>query len=133
MYRSISQYQSREGRIEKVKSSLSGLVAEDIIMKKHEIGCEDDIDRAYHASYSLKNEVCIDGIENYCSLCMRECCSDNLKRVSEHNVSVYLRQNYRIVRKQLRRYKNKIIQVADVLMKNKEIKRNEFVKIMEEK
>lgn len=25
-------------------------------------------------------------------------------------------------------YKNKIIQVADVLMKNKEIKRNEFVK-----
>ena len=109
------------------------MVAEDIVMKKHEIGCEDDLERAYDTSYFLMNEVCLDGVKNYCSLNMKECCSDNLKRVSEQHASVYLRKNYRIVRKQLRRYKNKIIQVADVLMKNKEIKRNEFVKIMEEK
>ena len=109
------------------------MVAEDIVMKKHEIGCEDDLERAYDTSYFLMNEVCLDGVKNYCSLNMRECCSDTLKRVSEQHASVYLRKNYRIVRKQLRRYKNKIIQVADVLMKNKEIKRNEFVKIMEEK
>ena len=131
--RSLSQYQSREGKIEKVKAALSGMVAEDIVMKKHEIGCEDDLERAYDTSYFLMNEVCLDGVKNYCSLNMRECCSDTLKRVSEQHASVYLRKNYRIVRKQLRRYKNKIIQVADVLMKNKEIKRNEFVKIMEEK
>lgn len=131
--RSLSQYQSREGKIDKVKAALSGMVAEDIVMKKHEIGCEDDLERAYDTSYFLMNEVCLDGVKNYCSLNMRECCSDNLKRVSEQHASVYLRKNYRIVRKQLRRYKNKIIQVADVLMKNKEIKRNEFVKIMEEK
>ena len=74
------------------------MVAEDIVMKKHEIGCEDDLERAYDTSYFLMNEVCLDGVKNYCSLNMRECCSDTLKRVSEQHASVYLRKNYRIVR-----------------------------------
>ena len=42
-----------------------------------------------------------------------------------------MRKNYKLVKKQLSQYKGLILRVADILVEKKELKRNDFLTIVE--
>ncbi len=131
----LGEVESKETRIEYVKISLAGLIAEEIILKYHDVGCSDDLEKAYTHSYRLLNRTCINGTKNFCTLngyLQRNNNSEYLNKIFDKKASKFMYKNYKIVKKELKKHKREIIAVANYLIKNKGIKRKEFIDIMNE-
>lgn len=124
---------TKESRINCVRVGLAGLVAEDIILNNHDIGCGDDLERVYDLSFRLINRTCINGIKNYCTQSAyydRYNMSDFSNEKFDKQTISFVKANYRIVKRKLKKYKKEIIILADYLQEHKEIKRNEFIKLV---
>ena len=67
VYKANEETETKESRIETIRAGLAGLVAEDILLKSHGIGCGEDLEKVYSLSYRLVNRTCIYGIKNYCT------------------------------------------------------------------
>lgn len=67
VYSNLNACETKESRLETIRGALAGVVAEDIVFKSHEIGCAEDLEKAYLLSYRLLNRTCISGVKNYCS------------------------------------------------------------------
>ena len=105
------------------------------MLKNHGIGCGEDLEKVYNLSFRLVNRTCIDGIKNYCTkdgYLDRKSNSEYLNRIFDHKASVYMRKNYKLVKKQLSQHKGLILRVADILVEKKELKRNDFLTIVEQ-
>lgn len=125
--------ETKESRINCVRVGLAGLVAEDIILNNHDIGCGDDLEKAYDLSFRLINRTCINGIKNYCTKNAyydRYNMSDFSSKKFDKRTISFVKANYRIVKRKLKKYKKEIITLADYLQEHKEIKRNEFIKLV---
>ena len=104
--------------------------------EKNAIVVIDEIDKAYNLSFRLVNRTCIDGIKNYCTrdgYLDKKSNSEYLNRIFDHKASVYMRKNYKLVKKQLSQHKDLILKVADILIEKKELKRKDFLTIVEDK
>lgn len=135
VFRDLEECESKESRKETIRAGLAGLIAEDLLLKNHGIGCGEDLERTYNLAFRLINRTCIKGIKYYCTrdgYLDKKCNSEYLNKIFDNKTSAYIRQNYKIVKKQLKKYKKAILNVAEILMKNKEIKREEFIKVMEQ-
>lgn len=128
------EYETKESRIEKIRGALAGLIAEEIVSKYHDVGCSDDIEKAYNLTYRLVNRTCINGINNFCTsnnYYNTENLSEYSKKDFERKAMKFLKKNYKFVKKQMKKYKNTIIKISDYLIKNEGIKREKFIKIIE--
>lgn len=135
IYCDLEENETREYKEDIIKCSLAGIVAEDILLKSHGIGSDDDLEKAYDLSFRLVNCTCINGIKNYCTrnaYLDKNSNSEYLNKIFDHKASLFMRKNYKLVKKQLNKYKRLILKVADILIENKELKRNEFLKIVDE-
>ena len=130
----IDTLSPRENKIDKVRMSLAGIVAEELMLKKHDVGCSNDLSKAYKISFKLMNISCIDGIDSFCideTFYDRRNISSYTSKQLDKNTISFMKSNYKIVRKQLKKYKKQISIVADYLQEHREIKRNEFIKIVD--
>lgn len=128
------EYITKESRIEQIRGALAGLIAEEIVSKYHDVGCSDDIEKAYNLSYRLVNRTCINGINNFCTsnnYFNKDNLSEYSKKDFERKAIKFLKKNYKLVKRQMKKYKNTIIKVSNYLIKNEGIKREEFIKIIE--
>lgn len=128
------EYITKENRIEQIRGALAGLIAEEIVSKYHDVGCSDDIEKAYNLSYRLVNRTCINGINNFCTsnnYFNKDNLSEYSKKDFERKAIKFLKKNYKLVKRQMKKYKNTIIKVSNYLIKNEGIKREEFIKIIE--
>lgn len=128
------EYITKESRIEQIRSALAGLIAEEIVSKYHDVGCSDDIEKAYNLSYRLINRTCINGIKNFCKseyYYRTEKLSEYSKKDFERKTIKFLKKNYKFVKRQMKKYKNIIIKISNYLIENEGIKREEFIKIIE--
>lgn len=135
VYRDLEENETRENREEKIRCALAGLIAEDLLLKNHGIGCGEDLEKVYNLSFRLVNRTCIDGIKYYCTrdeYLDKKSNSEYLNRIFDHKASVYMRKNYKLVKKQLSQHKGLILRVADILVEKKELKRNDFLTIVEQ-
>lgn len=133
VFKDSIEYESKESRIETIRAGLAGLIAEDLILKGHGIGCGEDLEKAYDLSFRLLNRTCICGIKNFCTFygyLDRNANSEYLNRIFDRKTSSFMKKNYRIVKAQLRKNKDKILEVANYLIKNKELRRSDFIKII---
>ena len=114
--------------------SLAGIVAEELLLKCHDVGCSNDLSKAHKISFKLMNISCIDGIDSFCideTFYDRRNISSYTSKQLDKNTISFMKSNYKIVKKQLKKYKKQISIVADYLQEHREIKRNEFIKIVD--
>lgn len=131
----ITQRETREGRIGFIRTCLAGMVAEELLLKKHEVGCSNDLERAYQMCFRLVNRTRIKDVKHFCieeGFYVKTCNSEYLNRIFDKEASSFLRQNYKAAKKSLKKYRREILQLAYYLMEHKEIKREEFLELMKE-
>ena len=133
---SNKMYISRDSEIESIQIALSGLIAEEIFFKKHDIGCKRDLRAAYKIAFSLMNEANIEGIDNNCP----EDFDFEPSYVSEFEKTSYIKKtnklikkNYRIVKKKLKKCKKELLLIAEKLVKQQTLTRGEITKIIKTK
>lgn len=136
VYRDINDFENKENRIETIQSALAGLISEELCLKSHGVGCGEDLEKAYDLAFRLVNRTCINGIEHFCTRDAyydRKNSSEHNNRIFEKKTSTFLKKNYQIVKKGLKKYINQINDIADYLQEHKEIKREDFIKILSNK
>lgn len=121
-------------RIENIQAGLAGLVAEELLLKKHDIGCCRDLELVYEISFRLLNRTCIDGVSHFCcrhGLFDRNSYSEKMNSIFDEKTSRFIQKNYKEVKKILKKEKKDISLVASYLEKNKGINRESFVRLLE--
>lgn len=117
--------------LEDLRISLAGLTAEEICLKKHNVGSSNDLDKAYDLAFRLMNRSCVNGIENLCDFKNYynddKNCPEKQKKIWNKKARKFLMKNYKIVKKDLKKHKNEIIELADYLIENKQIIRSDFI------
>lgn len=134
VFKQIDNTESKKRNIESIQVSLAGIAAEQLILKEHGSGCELDLENAYLTSFELVNRTCIDEKFNYCN----ETAFFERHNSSEHNNAIfdkktrrYLIKQYEYVKKTLKKYRKEIITLANYLKENKQIKRDEFIRLIQ--
>ena len=120
-------------RLDGVEVSLAGLVAEEIIFKRHDIGSSDDLDKAYEAAYRLVNRTMINGFSYYCNyrcVCRKEQASEYENKIFAIKTKKFLKREYKRVKRKLSKYKKEILLIANEIEKNKGITKKELLKIL---
>ena len=133
VYKDVDIIESKESRIDTIRCALAGLVAEELVFGKLNIGSGRDLERAYDLSYRLVNRSCVFGLDNYCS---NEAWSDKRfvseysKKIFEKKANKFLKKNYLFVKRCLKKEVKTLNRLADYLVKHKEIKRDEFKRLI---
>ena len=134
-YSTDVSHDNRENQIEDIQISLAGLVAEELFYKKHDIGCFNDLEKAYSSSFKLMNEVNINTIDFHAPKSLKyrgESISEYEKKTYAKRVNKFLKKNYHIVKRRLRKYKNELSIIADEVVKNKVVKREGLIRLIGE-
>ena len=124
---------NRETQIEDIQISLAGLVAEELFYKKHDIGCSNDLEKAYTSSFNLLNGVNINAIDFHAPKSLRyrgESISEYEKKTYAKRVNKFMMKNYHIVKRRLRKYKKELSIIADEVVKNKVVKREDLIRLI---
>ena len=134
-YSTNISFDDRENQIEDIQISLAGLVAEELFYKKHDIGCFNDLEDAYFSSFKLMNGVNINGVNFHSPKYLKyygESISEYEKKSYAKRVNNFMMKNYHLVKRRLRRYKKELNLIADEVIKNKILKRNELIRLIGE-
>lgn len=134
-YSTDISHDNRENQIEDIQIALAGLVAEELFYKKHDIGCFNDLEKAYSSSFKLMNEVNINTIDFYAPKSLKyrgESISEYEKKTYAKRVNKFMKKNYHIVKRKLRKYKKELSIIADEVVKNKVVKREGLIRLIGE-
>lgn len=119
--------------IEGIQIALAGLVAEELILKKHGVGCEKDIEQAYRSSFRLLNRACIEDVRDFCENPFfpdNRVYSESRNRALDDKTLRFIHRNYQKVKRTLRKEKKTISLLASYLMENKGINREDFLRLL---
>lgn len=133
VYNEPDEYETTNSRLEVIRGALAGLVAEDLIIGNHGVGCGSDLEKAYDFSFRLMNRTCIKGIHTYCTVdgyFDRSKISEHSNKIYDKKAMRFFAKQYKVVKKELKKYKIEIKKIADYLMSNKEMRREEFIKLV---
>ena len=133
IYKSINDMQTAECLIDKIRCGLAGLIAEELILKKHDVGCCEDLEQVCKLTFILINECCYEKVDHIAfriNFYDRDDISSYKSKIFDVRTAKFIQKNYRYVKKCLRRRKKDICKVADYLMKNQSIKANELTSLL---
>ena len=120
----VNKYATVETMMQSIRTALAGVVAEELLLGKHEIGCESDMEKAYENMTLLINRNCIKGVEHYYEddvQVRKEKLSNNIRNKSEQLIRKEIKREYKRVKFQLKKDKKLLKIIADFLIKNQEI------------
>ena len=103
----LDEIETDDNIIESIRCSLAGLVAEELILKKHGIGCSNDLKKANEKAFFLLNQNCYKNLDYYCSEITqynRQEISEYVSKIFDKRVAKFINKNYRIVKKQLKKF-----------------------------
>ena len=109
------------------------MVAEELILKKHDVGCCEDLEQVCKLTFILINECCYEKVDHIAfriNFYDRDDISSYKSKIFDARTAKFIQKNYRYVKKCLRRRKKDICKVADYLMKNQSIKANELTSLL---
>ena len=136
IFRNLDEIETDDNLIESIRCSLAGLVAEELILKKHGIGCSNDLKKANEKIFFLLNQNCYKKIDCYCSEITqynRQEISEYASKIFDKRVAKFINKNYKIVKKQLKKYIKEIIKTSNYLIEKHCIQNNELVELIEDK
>lgn len=122
------------GRIEDINSALAGLIAEEVVLGRHDVGCSSDLDKAHDTAFRLMNRTCLSDISEYCSLGAfygDKPVSNKLRSRFEIKSSRLIKKQYHLVKRILKKEKTNIISLANFMFKNQGVRRVELISILE--
>lgn len=126
----ILESDGKERTIENVQSSIAGIVAEELIFKSHGVGCNQDLDDAYNASFALLNKCNIHNESYYCPKTFSynsDSISEFEKKIFAKRINRFIKKNKRIVKRLLKRYKKELINLADKIDEKKQLARKDLI------
>lgn len=135
IFRNLDEIETDDNIIESIRCSLAGLVAEELILKKHGIGCSNDLKKANEQIFFLLNQNGYKNLDYYCSEITqynRQEISEYVSKIFDKRVAKFINKNYRIVKKQLKKYKKEIIKTSNYLIEKHSIQNNELVELIED-
>ena len=106
-----------------------------INIKKHGIGCSNDLKKANEKTFFLLNQNCYKKLDYYCSEITqynRQEISEYVSKIFDKRVAKFINKNYRIVKKQLKKYIKEIIKTSNYLIEKHCIQNNELVELIED-
>ena len=134
LFKNLVDYENRESRIDYMQGGLAGLVAEELLLGKHDLGCCSDLEKVHSYAYKLLNRTCINDVGCYCN--DREI--HNPEKRSEYKAKIldkreinFVRKQYKLVKRRLRKYKKQISRVANAIMQGNKINNNELTKLID--
>ena len=136
IFRNLDEIETDDNIIESIRCSLAGLVAEELILKKHGIGCSNDLKKANEKAFFLLNQNSYKNLDYYCSEITqynRQEISEYASKIFDKRVAKFINKNYKIVKKQLKKYIKEIIKTSNYLIEKHCIQNNELVKLIEDK
>jgi len=135
VYKNLLDYVTIEERIETIRCALAGLIAEEIILGFHGVGCTEDLEKASESSFGLMNRTCVNKVDYFCGLSTyydRKNSSEHAIKIFDQKTANFISKNYKIVKRQLKKCKKEMLQIASFLIKHQEIKRDGFLNILKE-
>ena len=136
VYKDLIDIDTDEKLLDTIRCSLAGLVAEELILKKHGVGCYGDLSKAKKSTFNLINENCykkVDHIATSYTFFNRENISFYESKIFDVRVARFIHKNYRYVKRCLKKHKNDIRKLADYLMANQSIQKNDLIGLLGEK
>ena len=129
VYKELIDLETDEKMLDTLRCCLAGIVAEELILKKHGIGCSLDLEKAKDIAFNLINISCyqkVDYIATTHNMFHRDNISSYESKVFDVRVAKFIHQNYRYVKRCLKKHKKDIRLLADYLISHKSIKKNEL-------
>lgn len=119
---------------EDIRCSLAGLVSEEICLHAHGYGSHRDLSSAHNQAYHLVNTQALNGVENHCngreqyepSVNMSQAKMRSMEKASRR----FVRKQYQIVKRIMRRKKRQIEALADFLMEHRKASKKDIVAIL---
>ncbi len=133
VYRDLLDVETRDSLFNLLRFSLSGIAAEEIICKRHKLGCEDDIKIAHRSAWRLL-ENNIDKIDYYVSSKLiydRSAISPYLSNSLDKRIAKIIKKNFRFVKRQLKSHKREIKLISDYLIKHQSINKIQLKALLE--
>ena len=119
---------------ERIQCDLAGLVSEKLILGRCDFGSSHDLDDAHHNAYCLVNMEAVNGVESHCDISgffhPMEKLSQEKARGFEIASQRYVKRQYRIVRRKMRRIKKDILRLSAFLMENKKASKQDIARIL---
>lgn len=133
VYKNTKDKDTRLGRMDDINGALAGLIAEEIVFNKHDIGCSSDLDTVHSTAFRLMNRTCLNDVSEYCSLEAyygNSPVSGKLRSHFESKSSRLVKKQYRFVKRILRKEKPNIIALANYMFKNQGIRRVDLISVL---
>ena len=129
----VEDYDNLNTRTEKVEVALSGLVAEEVIYKKHDIGSSNDLEKASDLAFRLTNRTLVDGFGYFCpevAYINKADASEYENKIFAIRANRYLKKKYLIVKRRLKKEKKLLFKIAERIETNKSLTREELIALV---
>lgn len=132
VYKELGDIRTDETILETLRCSLAGLAAEEIILKKHGIGCYEDLKKAHELAFNLLVENSYEKVDYIASprhFYRRDDISSYQSKIYDVRVARFIRKNFRYVKHRLKKYKKEICLLSDYLLTHQSIQKNELASL----
>lgn len=133
VYKELDDIRTDETILDTLRCSLAGLAAEEIILKKHGIGCYKDLKKAHELAFNLLIENAyekVDYIGSSRHFYRRDDISFYQSKIYDIRVARFIKKNFFYVKHRLKKYKKEICLLSDYLLTHQSIQKNELISML---
>ena len=130
--RAIERRDSVAKLSDNIRISLAGLIAEEVVLGKHDFGSCRDLDQAHYVADRLVNRQGLAGVDRYCDKLSERANQMSQRKIKrfEGASERFIRRQYRIAKRLMRRKRKDIVRLASFLQTNKRASRTEIAEIL---
>ena len=129
----LYEIDNKESLIEDIDISLAGMVAEKILLKEHNIGSVNDLNKAYRRSFKLVNRCLINDYNYFCddeAYSSKREASEYQNSFFARRANKFMKKRFRIVKRKLSKCKKELALLAKIIMENKALTRGEMINLL---
>lgn len=119
---------------EQIQCDLAGLIAEEILLGKHDYGCHSDLDDAHKRAYQLVNMQAMNGVGEHCRQSAYREPPEQLSQIKVHTFETastkYVLQQYRRTKRLMRKIKKSIVKLSEFLLENKKASKKDIATVL---
>lgn len=125
---------SIESNNEIIQCDLAGLIAEELLLGRHDFGVHEDLDDAHSRAYKLVNMQALHGANFHCQTSQycrpSQEMSQIMMRRFENAAAKYVRRQYKATKRLMRTIEKGILRLSEFLLENKKASKQDIAKIL---
>lgn len=117
----------------RIETSLAGMAAEEIIFGKHNVGCNNDMKKAYEMSYTIMNNSMLNGLDFYSPALYTINNGPSKYEMMKHGIrtSKFIEKEFKLVKKRLKKYKKEILLIAKIIKEKRCLTRDDIKNVLD--